>query len=144
MKDGNELLSQMRQFTGSERLFRHSLVRALTYTEGVRWFALHAGGGALWLLDILATEPAVRQQVLGDGEGCGFASVRLKVFGVCARLTVDDGNGNVKYERAIDWTDCPERPKTDADPSGEWLFFIEPNHLGDGTVCMTMMWPSER
>ncbi|MNR44758.1 hypothetical protein D3C85_1635360 [compost metagenome] len=57
---------------------------------------------------------------------------------------MDDGNGNVKFSRHIDLTDCPERPKTTLDPEGEWLFFIEPNQLGDGTLCMTMMWPSER
>jgi len=144
MKDGRDLLLSMQQYTGSERLFRHSLVRAFTYTEGVHFFANNAGGGAYWLLDILATEPAVRQQVLGEADGCGFASVRLKVVGNQADLTVDDGNGNVKYMRHIDMTDCPARPVTQSDPEGVWLFFIEPNQLGDGTVCMTMMWPSER
>jgi len=144
MKDGNELLGQMQQFTGSLQLFRHPLVRSFTFTEGVRFFAQNAGGGAYWLLDILATETAIRQLVLGQDEDSGFASVRLKVTGRQADLTVDDGNGNVKFSRHIDLTDCPERPVTKSEPEGTWHFFIEPNQLGDGTLCMTMMWPSER
>ena len=146
MKDGNELLASMGQFTGSMTLYRHPLVRRFTYTEGVRHFALNAGGGAVWLLDILATEPAIRNLVLGDGPDCGFASVRIFVEGTKGTITVDDGNGNVKFTRVLDYTDCPERPaaRSQHDDAQGWLFFIEPNQLGDGTTCMTMMWPSER
>ncbi|QFZ84585.1 hypothetical protein GFK26_18325 [Variovorax paradoxus] len=144
MNDGHELLRNMQQFSGAEQLFRHGLVRDFNYTEGVRFFAQNAGGGAYWLLDILATEPAIRSLVLDEREGCGFASVRLKVTGSKAHLIVDDGNGNTKFRRFVDPTDCPERPKTKLDPEGVWLFFIESSQLGDGKLCMTMMWPSER
>src|SRR5689334_6317461 len=125
MKDGNELLSAMQQFTGSMKLYRHALTNRFTYTEGVRFFAERAGGGTYWLLNILATEPAIRRLVLGDGEDHGFASVRLKVTGSRGHLIVDDGNGNTKFRRFIDTTDCPEAPVTESNAEGVWLFFIE-------------------
>lgn len=140
MNDGREILDHLRQCTGSETLYRHSLVRSFTYTDGVQFFARNAGGGAYWLLDILATESAIRKQVMEDG----FATVRLFVTGSKARLVVDDGNGNAVYTRAFDFTDCPERPKNADGAEEPWMFFIEPNTLGDGTNVMTMMWPSER
>jgi hypothetical protein len=144
MKDGNELLQGMRQFTGSECLFRHALTRRFTYTEGVQFFAQNAGGGAYWLLDILATEPAIRDLVLGEGEDCGFAFVKLRVTGHTAMLVVEDGNGVLKFGRHIDLTDCPPHPTSTDEPDGFWKFYIEPNRLGDGTVVMTMMLTRER
>lgn len=41
---------------GSDGRYRHPLNRSFIYTEGVRAVATAAGGGAYWLLDILATE----------------------------------------------------------------------------------------
>ena len=40
------------QFTGTERWYRHGLVRNVTYTDGVRYVADTAG--AYWLIDIVA------------------------------------------------------------------------------------------
>lgn len=143
MKDGSELHNALRQYTGTENVYRHSLVRNFFYSDGVQYFARNAGGGAYWMLDILATEPTIKRLVLGEDEGCGFASVRLKVDSLTrkALLTVDDGNNNIKFSREIDITDCPSACKSHND--GCWLFFIEPTQVG-GVVGSMMMLPSER
>lgn len=45
--------SDLAQFTGSERWFRHSLCPNVLYTEGVQFLAERAG--AYWLIDKIAT-----------------------------------------------------------------------------------------
>ena len=45
--------SDLAQFTGSESVYRHSLVRNIVYTEGAQYVA--EKGGAYWLLDKIAT-----------------------------------------------------------------------------------------
>ena len=142
MKDGNELWHALRQHIGSQTLFHHSLVKSFTYTEGVRDFARNAGNGAYWLLDILATEPAVRGQVFQNG----FASAKLRVnadkrSGV---LWVEDGNNGLVFEHVLDCTDCPAAPVKNFNPRGDWTFFIEPNQFENGSMVMTMMLPWER
>ena len=41
--------TMLAQFTGSERFYRHALVRDVIYTEGVRYVADTVG--AYWLID---------------------------------------------------------------------------------------------
>ncbi|WP_225784547.1 DUF6876 family protein [Xenophilus sp. Marseille-Q4582] len=141
--DGPSLKQLLTNFTGSARLFRHSFVRRFTYTEGVRAFAQHAGGGAYWFLDILATEPKIQNHFRKDS----FASVRLKVYppekGGCT-ITVDDGNGNLVYFRDIEYTDCPPHPATQDDSEPPWLFFMELGYLDDVHTSIVLMLPSER
>lgn len=131
MNDPHELRRRLADHTGSTRPYRHSLVRSFFYTEGVREFAQHAGGGAYWLLDILGTEPKIREHVMGKG----FAIVVLNVVGSQALLTVandlDDRNGfeDVVFRRQIEFTDCPV---------GEWKFYLEPTRIGavTGVMCL--------
>jgi hypothetical protein len=106
----------LRQFLGSEQWFRHWTGKML-YTDGIKHVAETAG--AYWLLDIIATE----LMPLNTREH--FLSIVLKVDGSKARLLVDDGNGHVLYEKAIEYTDFPQ---------GEWKFY-----LIDGTLLL----PSE-
>jgi hypothetical protein len=42
----------LRQFTGSEQLHRHGLVRSILFTDGAKYVADQ--GGAYWLLDEIA------------------------------------------------------------------------------------------
>lgn len=108
--DAHELKRMLAFHYGSETVFKHALVSNVTYTEGVRTFAQNAGGGAYWLLDILATEPAIRAQAKE------FALITLNSTGENAILTVTDGNnGAPVYRRVIDYTDCPE---------GSWMFYM--------------------
>lgn len=105
------------RYGGTETVWKHSLHQAVTYTDGVRAFAQHAGGGAYWLLDILVTEP----KILNEVKTHGFAVVTLTVKKTSAWLVVTDGGKNgdaeeVVYRRNIEFTDCPE---------GEWVFYFE-------------------
>ena len=59
MNNANELRQTLRNYTGSEQVYRHSLARLFNYTEGARAFFRNAGQGAYWLADILATEPSI-------------------------------------------------------------------------------------
>lgn len=93
--------SDLANFTGSERWFRHSLVRHILYTDGVQYVAEH--GGAYWLIDEIAFAqalPAVASQT--------FQMWRLSVNKAqSAILVCDDGNGHVVFTKPIAFTDFP-------------------------------------
>src|SRR5690554_5785412 len=102
----DELAHNLRQFTGTESYHRYMM--GVVLTDGALYFAKNAGGGAFWLMDILATQPEIRQQP--------FAHVTLTVADdSTATLTATDGNDNQVYERTIDFTTCP---------AGKWEFYI--------------------
>ena len=122
-----ELKAALANYYGSETFYRHALNRRMTYTEGVQAFAKCAG--AYWFLDIAATELfallKVRRTCPHAPRGEDFLSVLLHVEGTKAKITADDGNGNVLFTKSIDYThfpcmDCPE---------GEWRFFFTNNVL---------------
>jgi hypothetical protein len=110
-----ELSRQLAGFTGTETWFRHSLVRAMLYTEGVQYFA-EAGGeqGAYWLLDVVATEfyPLLRKEP--------FLHIVLRVQDRQATIRVDDGNDRILREKPIEFTDMQP---------GEWRFYLTDNVL---------------
>ena len=108
--DAEELRQALSNFTGSETVYRHNLNRNILYTEGVQYFAQHAGGGAYWLLDILATEPEILKQQRE------FASITLTVNdNTHADIVVTDGNDKTVFQRHIGFTTCPQ---------GAWKFFM--------------------
>lgn len=108
------LSADLKMFTGTEQWFRHPLSSNFLYTDGVKFFAEHCGGGAYWFLDILATELADLQETEK------FMSITLDVVDSSAKITADDGNGNVLWTRNIDFTDAEE---------GTWKFFFTNNVL---------------
>ena len=109
------LSADLKMFTGTEQWFRHPLSSNFLYTDGVKFFAEHCGGGAYWFLDILATELADLQ------EKEEFMSITLDVFDDdSAKITADDGNGNVLWTRNINLTDAEV---------GKWKFFLQNNVL---------------
>lgn len=112
------LRAELANYYGSEHSYPHSLVRDTSYTDGARAFFQKAG--AYWLLDILATEPAIRRQ------GQEFAAVTLLVGSDAkAVISVTDGNDNEVFRRDLTFTTCPP---------GTWKFFIQNR---------TIMLPSE-
>lgn len=132
MTDGQELLHGMRQYHGGDTLLFNAMNPKVNYTEGVRFFMQNAGGGAYWLLTILLTQP----EILKAQKEHGIVFVRLKVAGNVALLMVNIDSGEPPlYQRFIDFTDCPERPVTESEPEGEWLFYFEND---------TIMLPAER
>lgn len=91
----------LRQFTGTECWYRHSLYTKFLYTDGVQYVAEQ--GGAYWLLDKifacqicvpgLMDEPFITWDLVLDDEGGG------------AKLICTDGNNNKLYSETILFTD---------------------------------------
>lgn len=101
----NELRLALRQFTGTEHWYRHNPT-SLVYTDGVQYFAEKAG--AYWFLDIVGTEVlALRME---------FAVVKLVSKDNAGSIVVEDGNGNISWEKKLDFTDAPE---------GVWSFYLQ-------------------
>lgn len=109
MDNAQQLSSSLYNFIGTEQYHYNPLYRWLRYTDGVKFFAENAGGGAYWLLDIIGTEmrPLTEQ--------FPFMSITFLVKDGNGMINVTDGNDHQVYERLIDWTDCPD---------GEWRFFL--------------------
>lgn len=90
----------LRQFTGTDQYYRHSLCRNVQYTDGVRYVGEAAG--AYWLIDKVATnqlDAKIRREE--------FQSWKLAVKDGSAVLTCDDGNGNIVHSEEITFTDFP-------------------------------------
>ncbi len=104
--NAHDLSRGLAHFTGSEQYYRHGLTRA-RYTEGVRFLAENAGGGAYWLLDVIFSHqlaPAVRAEP--------FQVWRLDVTGSAGVVTCTDGGPMGEPERElvrqeIPFTDFP-------------------------------------
>jgi hypothetical protein len=113
--DTIELQSSLAQFIGTEQYYVNPLYRWLKYTDGVKYFAENAGGGAYWFLDIIGTE------LLDLARREGFLTIELLVReDSSACIVVTDGNGHTLKSRPIDATDCP---------TGNWRFFIQSDVL---------------
>lgn len=99
----DRIVNDLRQFTGTERYYRHTLSgRAFKYTDGVKYLADTAG--AYWLID----EIVFSNQAEIEQECEGFQSWKLKLGeNNTAVLTCDDGNSNVVYRKDITFTDFP-------------------------------------
>lgn len=110
MEQATELQSELQNFIGTEQYFVNPMYRWLRYTDGVKYFATNAGGGAYWLLDIIGTE------LFDLGMKHRFMCVNLNVEGDWAELTVTDGDYAKLYSRKIEYTDCP---------AGLWRFFLQ-------------------
>lgn len=106
------LSRELKQFTGTEQWYRHNLVQGMLYTDGVQFFAEHAG--AYWFLDIVATEIFPMQ------DKQQFMVVTLTAEDNKGSITATDGNGGQVYAREIEFTDCPV---------GGWDFYLTDNVL---------------
>lgn len=95
-----QLRADLSQFTGTETWYRHSLQKSFLYTEGVQYFAEHAG--CYWFLDIIATEIFQLQKQWP------FLVIELDVVGTKAQIRTTDGNENQVWTRSVSFTDCPE------------------------------------
>ncbi len=79
--------AELAQFTGTEKWYRHPLVREVLYTDGARHVA--EAGGAYWLLDEIAFAQRGESAVAAEE----FQLWKLKVReDRTARLSCEDGN----------------------------------------------------
>ena len=134
--DAHALKAELAQHYGSETIYRHALNAKFNYTEGMKALFTHAGGGAYWLSDILATEPAIAAGVKKDGLCIGA----VEVVNGSANLTVGvDYVSDTKtfltpiFTRFIPVTDFPE---------GFWKFYLAYTTVGSLDVVMALL-PSE-
>lgn len=105
-----QLQERLSGYIGTENYYRHPLARPIKYTDGVRAFADHAE--AYWLVDILATQPEIVDQMRKGG----FAMATLTVGEDNeADLVATDGDEHTVYKRHLNYTDCPP---------GEWKFYL--------------------
>lgn len=88
---------QLTQFTGTEKYYRISRNHLLT--DGTKYVAETAG--AFWLMD------AVASHLSELGTDDWFVLVRVTVTNASAVMRYEDGNGNVRAQQAIPYTDFP-------------------------------------
>lgn len=104
------------QFIGTENYYYTNpfFAKNMVHTDGVQYFAINAGNGAQWFLDIVATEyfPMLKKEP--------FLSIRLVVEDGIADICVEDGNCKVLKHKHIEYTDCPD---------GIYKFFFTDNVL---------------
>lgn len=136
MQTAQELRQELAHYTGGDQIYCHSLVRSFNYTAGMRAVFQHAGNGAYWLGDIMATEPGIRNAVMEEG----FCVALLQVDGNRAVFSVardcdehaQEGSklDGVCFTHAIDFTDFPE---------GSWKFYLTYTTVGDRNVVLAML-----
>ncbi|HET6844831.1 MAG TPA: hypothetical protein VFK06_24590 [Candidatus Angelobacter sp.] len=96
------MLNNLEQFTGSETVYRHGLMKNVLYTEGVHYVA--EKGSAYWLIDEIATSQHLKQVA---GEEFQHWTLTVNLANRTAVLVCDDGNGNVVFSKEIEFTDFP-------------------------------------
>ena len=92
----------LRQFSGSENWYRHSLNRKVLYTDGAQYLAEQ--GEAYWLLDSIAIAQAHVKAVKAEQVQVWTLKVNPDST---ALLTCEDGNYNIVYKQSIPFTDFP-------------------------------------
>lgn len=94
--------NDLKQFTGSENWYRHSIVRDVLYTDGAQYLAERAG--AYWLLDEIALAQRFSKCMAAE-------EFQLWILRVSddhtATLTCEDGNGKAVLRKSIPFTDFP-------------------------------------
>ena len=94
--------SQLAMFTGTERY--HRINRKCLLTDGTKYLAEEAG--AFWLMDAAAC------YLIELGTADWFVQIKLTVTGSNAVLTLEDGNGLVRAQQEIPFTDFPISQQT--------------------------------
>ena len=93
--------SDLVEFTGTEQIYRHSLVRHIVYTDGVQHVA--EAGEAYWLIDKIACAQLERRHAEQE-----FQLWKLTVNDdLSGDLTCTDGDGTTIAEERISYTDFP-------------------------------------
>ncbi len=93
--------SDLAEFSGTENIYRHSLMRSIVYTDGVRHVA--QAGEAYWLIDKIACAQIEKRHAEQ-----AFQLWKLTVNDdFSADLTCTDGNGAIISEEHIGYTDFP-------------------------------------
>lgn len=103
-----ETLEQnLMRFIGTENWYQHSLVPAMTYTDGVKYFAEQTG--SYWILDVIATEyfPMLKEQP--------FLFISVESKNASCTILVTDGDGQELKSKPVSFTTLIE---------GVWTFYL--------------------
>jgi len=99
MEKVSKILSNLAQFNGSDRFYKHQ--SGTIYTEGVQYLAKSAD--AYWLLDLVASHCKYNEDVKGHY----FQVYDLFVKDNSAKVVITDGNHNILGKQEIEYTDFP-------------------------------------
>ena len=94
--------SDLVEFTGTEKWYRHPIVNNTLYTDGIKYVAER--GGAYWLIDEIAFN---QTHQLIKNEKFQVWTLNVDLLQSKAILTCDDGNGQIVYTKQIYYTDFP-------------------------------------
>lgn len=100
MKNANELLSELSQFTGTTQWFYHPLFSKYRYTDGIRFLAKEAE--CYWLLEYIFSN-----QMIAEIKATEFQVWKIFVKDEAATIKVEDGNKNIVKEFKIAFTTFP-------------------------------------
>jgi len=105
--DRRQLVTELANFCGTSYWYQHHFVNAMTYTDGVKYFAERTG--SFWLIDLVATEffPLLTEQpllVITVKSGCNSCEI-----------TVTDGND---FQLAV------KQFSFSTVPAGDWKFYL--------------------
>ena len=93
--------SNLAQFTGTTKYFRHPIARTILITEGVKYVA--DTGAAYWLVDEIVFAQAIKYVAAEE-----FQYWTLTVSpDHSAILECGDGNRNIVFNKSIPFTDFP-------------------------------------
>jgi hypothetical protein len=93
-----DLLSQLSQFTGTEKYYR--IYPKVVLTDGTKYLAETAG--CYWLMNLYASHLADI-----DPNVESFTCLKLNRMGTGAVIAIDDGNENPLAKQNIEYTDFP-------------------------------------
>jgi hypothetical protein len=94
--------ADLKQFTGTEKWYRHAINRSVLFTDGAKYVA--DAGGAYWLLDEIALIQPYDKRVSAEE----FQVWTLKVNpDRTATLTCEDGDYHIVFSKEIEFTDFP-------------------------------------
>jgi hypothetical protein len=104
MKPANVLINELKQFTGSDTVYKHWL-GGMKYSQGVKHLAEHGGAnGAFWLLDVIASHQpeAMRDPMLREIQ---FWKVKVDVEKHSCVVACHRDGDDVAITQAIEFTD---------------------------------------
>lgn len=100
-REAYTLKAELRQFTGSETFYRHSLFRGFIYTEGVQYLAEKAG--VYWLLDHIFAQQAEKHIGVEPFQVWKIIVSEDKT----AIIRLENGNDHLIQQYPLDYTDFP-------------------------------------
>ena len=118
MHTTEDLAALLSQHTHSEQIYHHPDVASFCYTEGAKAFFQHAGAGAAWLRDLLATNARVRDGVMAAPYPC-----KVLMIVTDSRSRADAGQSLGSGQRSALITVSEEL---------EWDYMCDDEHAGLG------------